>query len=78
MKSTEPVLPGIGGSGAYQMSGRADRSAGVGAAVGLVAAVGFGAPLGLGAAVVPTDTSAEGAAVGAIADPCVGTRVPEG
>jgi hypothetical protein len=43
MKSTEPVRPGIGGSGAYQMNGRAERSAcvGSGVAVGaLVVAVG--------------------------------------
>jgi hypothetical protein len=50
MKSIEPVRPGIGGSGANQVKGRADRSAGAGSPV----EIGVGADVSVGCGAVGT------------------------
>jgi len=48
MKSTEPVRPGIGGKGEYQINGRLDRWAGVGTAPSVGISLAVGAPLLVG------------------------------
>jgi hypothetical protein len=44
MKSTEPVRPGIGGKGEYQINGRLDMWAGVGTAPNVGISLAVGAP----------------------------------